>query len=177
MRRRWRVRILRTRAHIRLILGVVDGWLGYVGISIDWRALRWPKWSDLLGNHVRIHPSHVVAGARSRAHLWLWCVDSLDALEDDPIRYRRGCRGGMMPDLRERRLALEVLRHHVVCIGRSAVLVIVVIVIATAIEVRGSFVLVWSTMLLLIWIISLYSLVDARLRFCGFGGDLRMCIW
>lgn len=56
-----------------------------------------------------------------------------------------------MPNLGKWRLALEVLRHHGMVhrlsMRRSAILFVLVVLVGTTVEIRRSFMLVWSTML------------------------------
>lgn len=56
-----------------------------------------------------------------------------------------------MPNLWKWRLALEVLRHHGMIhrlsVRGRGILFVLVVIVSTAVEVRRSFVLVWSTVI------------------------------
>ncbi len=71
-------------------------------------------------------------------------------LEGHSVDGRRR-RGLVLPHVRERRLALELRRHHLrlhgLALGRRRILVIVVVIVRAAIEVGRTLVLVWSAML------------------------------
>lgn len=76
------------------------------------------------------------------------------SLERDPVCDGRRSRGGVVSDLRERRLLLtvELRGHHLrldalMCARRRTVAIIVIIVIVAAVEIRGTLVLVGAAML------------------------------
>lgn len=130
-----------------LILGVVDGGVWHVGVTVSW----------LLGRRRRrlAHAAEVLSRARSRSDLRLRRVGALHVVPGvlgkwHPVDGRRS-RGLVLPHVRERRMSLELRRHHLGLhgfpLGRRAVLVIVVVVIVAAVEVSWAFVLARATML------------------------------
>ncbi len=160
---RRRVGVLRAwlgwhaRGHARGVLRVVDGRVGYVGESVHGRARGRPSrpWrADRLG-HVGRHPPHVIPGARPRPHLRLRRVAALDRLggvllllllllcgvlcEGHSVRDGRRRRRGVVPEMLERRLSLEVRRNHVdvhpVAVRGRAVALLIRPLVGAAVEV------------------------------------------
>lgn len=147
VRRRRRVgKLVVARRHVGCILGVVDGRLRDICIAVDHGTVGRPVWANLGCHELRAHPSHVVAGTwtRPRVLVRLWGMSALNAVQDHSVWYRRRCGRSVMPQLREARLAVKVLWNP---IGRSAVFIVFVFIIHTSIEVCGSLVLIWATVL------------------------------
>lgn len=125
----------------------IDGRLGYVAISID-NGLGSRGAAGL--RHVR-RASEVVARRGTGAHLRrLGSVASLD--EGHAVDGWRG-RRRVMSQVWEGRLTLVVLRDHLrldralMAVGGSPVDIFIVVIVAPAVEVAGTLVLVGAAML------------------------------
>ena len=154
-----RIGVLRGRlrhigGHIGVLLRVVDGRVRHVGKAVYGWSLRRTRRANGR-DHVRRHPPHVVPGSGSRAHLGLRRVRPLHdlggVLHEHTVGDGRGRRGRVVSEMLERRLSLEVWRDHVglhrLAARRGAVGLLVRRVLGAAVEVRGSFVLIWAAVL------------------------------
>lgn len=138
----------------RLILWVVHGSLRHEAIPIH-LGLLGASWRHNLRDHVWSHAPDIAPGLRARVDTWLRSVAPRNRVtgmrSKDAILDGRRCRWGVMPHVRELRLALEMRRQHVrvyaLPLRRSAASFITSLLISAAIEIGGAFMFVWASML------------------------------
>jgi hypothetical protein len=162
--------------YVRGVLRVVDSGIWHESIAI-YGLLRWSGRPHRLRHHTRTaHAPDVVSRrwpgpdvSRLRGMASLHWMTRM-RLEGHAVGNWRRRRRGVTPDVRKGWLTLELGRNHVrvnsITVGRSAVLIILVVLVVSTVEVGRALVLIRAAVLVDMSIEKLDKTAEADLHRC-----------